>query len=228
MKRLLIIPAKSNSRRVKNKNFKFFFGKPIIEYSLQIAKQSKLFDKIHVSTESKRIVKKLEKKIKIEFLRNKKLTKNNVGVLDVLKEDYKKFEDKGYKFDEVWCMSACSPLLEKSDLINASKFFDKVKKPVLSVSKFPAPIEWSLILKKNKKINFINNSKIHLDSKKFDNKFFDTGLFAIFPSKFLKKINKNNFYKNIFGFEISRNKAVDVDEKDDWEFMKYLYRKKIK
>ena len=89
MKRILIIPAKSNSRRVKNKNFKFFFGKPIIEYSLQIAKQSKLFDKIHVSTESKRIVKKLEKKIKIEFLRNNKLTKNNVSVLDVLKEDYK-------------------------------------------------------------------------------------------------------------------------------------------
>jgi N-acylneuraminate cytidylyltransferase len=56
IKRLLIIPARLNSRRVKNKNIKIFFKKPIIAYPIKTALKSKLFSKIHVSTESKKIL----------------------------------------------------------------------------------------------------------------------------------------------------------------------------
>ena len=58
-KRLLIIPAKSKSKRIKNKNFKNFLGKPIIIYPYKIAKKSGLFDKIHISTEDTSVIKKL-------------------------------------------------------------------------------------------------------------------------------------------------------------------------
>ena len=50
--RLLVIPAKGNSKRIKNKNIKFFFNKPIIYYILETAIKSKLFSKIHVSQKS--------------------------------------------------------------------------------------------------------------------------------------------------------------------------------
>ena len=40
--RLLVIPAKGNSKRIKNKNIKFFFNKPIIYYILETAIKSKL------------------------------------------------------------------------------------------------------------------------------------------------------------------------------------------
>ena len=55
IQRLLIIPARGNSKRIKNKNIKLFCGKPIINYSLLSATKSKLFNKIHVSTDSKKI-----------------------------------------------------------------------------------------------------------------------------------------------------------------------------
>ena len=61
-KRLLIIPAKSFSSRIKNKNFKIFCGKSMIEYPYDSAVKSKLFDKIHISTESEIIKKRLKKK----------------------------------------------------------------------------------------------------------------------------------------------------------------------
>ena len=54
---LCIIPARGGSKRIKNKNIKKFFGKPIIYYSIIAAKKSKCFDKIIVSTENKNIVK---------------------------------------------------------------------------------------------------------------------------------------------------------------------------
>ena len=50
-----IIPARSGSVRIKNKNIKNFLKKPMISYAINGAKKSKLFDKIVVSTDSNHI-----------------------------------------------------------------------------------------------------------------------------------------------------------------------------
>ena len=59
---LAIIPARGNSKRIKNKNIINFLGKPIIFYSLDLIKEAKIFDKVHVSTDSKKIRGIVEKK----------------------------------------------------------------------------------------------------------------------------------------------------------------------
>ena len=43
---IAIIPARGGSKRVKKKNIKLFLDTPIISYSIKIARQSNLFDKI--------------------------------------------------------------------------------------------------------------------------------------------------------------------------------------
>ena len=48
--RLVIIPARGNSKRIKNKNIKNFNGKPIISYSIKNLEKSKLFKKINNKT----------------------------------------------------------------------------------------------------------------------------------------------------------------------------------
>ena len=52
---LALIPVKSYSRRLSNKNIKKIYGKPIISYAISKAKQSKCFEKIFVSTESQKV-----------------------------------------------------------------------------------------------------------------------------------------------------------------------------
>jgi pseudaminic acid cytidylyltransferase len=52
---IAIIPARAGSKRITRKNIKSFCGKPIISYSIETAKKSKMFDKIIVSTDSKEI-----------------------------------------------------------------------------------------------------------------------------------------------------------------------------
>ena len=122
MRRLLIIPARGNSKRIPMKNIKLFYKKPIINYVLSTAIESKLFNKIHVSTESTKVAKTVKKfGLKIDFLRPKKLSKDNIETIDVLKFVYKKYLDMGFFFNEIWTISPCSPLLIKKDLIKASK-----------------------------------------------------------------------------------------------------------
>ena len=56
MKILAIIPARKNSKGIKNKNIINFCGKPLIHWTISAAIESKLIDKIIVSTDSKKIM----------------------------------------------------------------------------------------------------------------------------------------------------------------------------
>ncbi len=47
---IAIITARKGSKRIKNKNLKQFFGKPIIYYSIKSLQKSKIFDRIYLST----------------------------------------------------------------------------------------------------------------------------------------------------------------------------------
>ena len=57
---IAIIPARKGSKRIINKNFKNFLGKPIIEYSINAVLKSKLFNKVIINSdfEEKKIFKK--------------------------------------------------------------------------------------------------------------------------------------------------------------------------
>ena len=52
MKILAVIPARSGSQRVKNKNIRLLRNHPLIAYSIISAKKTKIFNRIIVSTDS--------------------------------------------------------------------------------------------------------------------------------------------------------------------------------
>ena len=54
-KNIAIITARKNSKRIKNKNIKIFNKKPLIYWTIKTALKSKLFDKVFVSTDSKKL-----------------------------------------------------------------------------------------------------------------------------------------------------------------------------
>ena len=64
---LALIPARSGSNSIKNKNIKIYKGKPLLAHSILIAKRSSFIDKIIVSTDSKNI-KKFQKNLEQKSL----------------------------------------------------------------------------------------------------------------------------------------------------------------
>jgi len=227
-KRLLIIPAKSFSSRIKNKNFKFFCGKSMIEYPYESAMKSKMFDKIHISTESEIIKKRLNKKgIKVDFLRPTKLTKTNVGVFEVYKFVVKEFKKKGLVFDEVWTLLPCTPLIDHLDLLRLKKEIEhnKLKKPIISVCKYNAPVEWAFIINpKNKKLYPVNKKKQLRPSQSFKPSYYDSGAIAVFDSSNFNTISKV-YNGSLYAFELPPEKNVDIDDQSDWQLAKKLFNK---
>lgn len=227
IKRLLIIPAKGNSTRIPNKNKKSFFGKPIIYYSILAARMSKLFDHIHVSTNSKKIF-YLAKKYGVTpfFYRDKKLCENNTGIFDVLKTDTLKILKLGFNFDEIWCLLPCAPLINFHDLRDLSRKIQlkKIALPCISISRYEAPIEWAYKLKKNNKIAPVFKNKHLIPSQKLNKSYFDAGVLSVFKQKDLLKNNNKKINLKLFGYELPWNKVVDIDEVKDWEKAKILFK----
>ena len=79
---IAFIPAKGNSKRLPRKNIMSFLNKPIINYTIEQAKKTKIFDKIVVSTNDKETI-NIVKNIEISF-RDKKLDRENISVEDVI------------------------------------------------------------------------------------------------------------------------------------------------
>ena len=61
-------------------------------------------------------------------------------------------------------------------------------------------------------------------SQDLKEKYYDAGLFYVFTSKCFKKFDEITVTKNFFGFEISINKAVDIDTMEDWNLAELIYK----
>ena len=90
---LCIIPARAGSKGVKNKNFKLLNGKPLIQYTIDVAKKIGTHCDIVVSSDYKKI-KKICKKNKLEFFgfRPKRLSGDFIETIDVVRYELKKLE----------------------------------------------------------------------------------------------------------------------------------------
>ena len=137
-----------------------------------------------------------------------------------------KYIEKGIFFNEIWCMSACSPLINDKDLIQASKLLKKNnKKIIITVSSFQTPIEWGFEMSKNKYLSPVLKGAYKKNSQYFKKKYFDTGDFICMNLNLFKKINnKTNLDKMYLGLEIPKYRAVDIDEFDDWKIAESYHR----
>ena len=122
-KTIAVITARGGSKRIKNKNILNFFGKPMIAYSIIAAKKSKLFDKIYISTDSRKI-KKISEKYggKVPFLREKKLSDDFTGTHEVVKNFLEKAK---IKKEFICCIYPTAPLMRSWDLVRG---FNKLLK----------------------------------------------------------------------------------------------------
>ena len=99
MKLLTVIPARSGSKGIKNKNLTKFLGKPLIKYSINFAKKIKN-NTIIVSTDSKKIKNLAYQDLEInDYVRPKNLSRDETPLEDTLHHVVKWAINKGIFFD---------------------------------------------------------------------------------------------------------------------------------
>ena len=120
MKSIAIIPARSGSKGLKDKNIKELNGKPLLAYSIEAALDSKQFDKVFVSTDSQIYADiAIQYGADASFLRSDKNSTDTAGSWDVVREVIDTFKSMGEEYDEIMLLQATSPLRTSEDIINA-------------------------------------------------------------------------------------------------------------
>lgn len=219
-----IIPARKNSKRILGKNISKFFGKPMIERSIILAKKTKIFDKICITTDDIK-VKKISKANNVDFIihRPKNLSGDKVSTISVIKHALKILEKKIKKITYVCCIYPCTPLLQAKNVIKGFQLLKKSKSLfVYPVLKYSHPIQRAIYMNKNNTAKFIYPSNTKIDTKKFKKTFHDAGQFYFASKK--KWTSSKNLHLNAKVFEISPWNAIDIDNIEDLIFAKIIYK----
>ena len=227
---IAIIPARSGSKRIKNKNIKKFHGKPIIAWSILEALKAKVFDKVIVSTDSEKIATIARNYGAVTpYLRSKKLSNDKTNLPVVVEDCIQYFLNKNIKINYACLIYATSPLIDKKDIIKGSNLIKKNKYDfVISVSKFESSVQRAVFLKNN--IIYPQNKKYILTkSQKLKEMYYDNGQFTFGTTKaWLSK--KHTFFCKSSIVEIPSMRSQDIDNIDDWKKAEILFKlnKKIK
>ena len=206
------IPAKLNSKTIKNKNLIKIGKLNLIERSIKVAKSSRIFDKIICSSESS-MVKRFATN-KCEFhLRNPKLSKKFTLVETVIKS-YISENNHLYLPEFIFLIEPTSPFIETTHIRKLYYLMRNSKKIKTgqTISKPPhTHLAFNQRVLKNQKVKFINKKryKVRLKQKKPNNYIF--GNVCTIRTDYLLK--KGMFFdKPSVGFEIPYKYSISIDD----------------
>jgi CMP-N-acetylneuraminic acid synthetase len=132
-----IIPARGGSKRVPRKNIKELAGQPLLEYTLEAAVESGVFDEIIVSSGDDEILSLAEKNGVGTDLRPESLRGDKVRTVEVIEELLERPDMKD-RFDNVAQMLPTCPFRTSEDVLNAHEVFSQKDKeiPVVTATKY--------------------------------------------------------------------------------------------
>ena len=219
---ICIIPARGGSKGIKLKNLQKVCNKPLIYYPIKAAIESKLCDKILVSTDSKLISKyAIRYGAEVPFLRKKKFSEDFTTTEETLKQALKQAENfYKIKFD-ICVFLTCTNLFRQASWIkkavNILKNNSKIDS-AFSVHKFYKHI-WH---KKNNKLKKVLPWMNNYTSRQIAPALYreDTGLASATRSKFWrngKRIGKKVYLivneDTFSGIDIHTKKDLYLAEK---------------
>jgi CMP-N,N'-diacetyllegionaminic acid synthase len=227
---LCTICARGGSKGVKNKNIRELNGKPLIAYTIEQAKRSKLFEHIVVSTDSDDIADIASKYgAEVFFRRSKELSSDTASKFDVIKDAFVRSEEYyKKKFDYLVDLDATSPLRSVEDIVNSFKLFleNNYDNLITATPSRRSPYFNLIELDKDGKVRL---------SKKLDNlvvcrqdapKSYDMNA-SIYIWKREVILNSNSIFLEKTGLYIMpEERSIDIDSELDFIIVEFLMKRK--
>tara|TARA_E500000178_G_scaffold335211_1_gene371866 strand:+ start:344 stop:1033 length:690 start_codon:yes stop_codon:yes gene_type:complete len=224
-----IIPLRSKSRGLKNKNILLFKNRlNLVNFTIKKLIGLKQIRKIYILTDSEFYKKKIikNKKIDLGYIRNKALSSNNSKIDDLI-QDFLTNYNKEKINNNFLLFQVTSPMLYKREIIKTLNFI-KAKK-IFSLMHVTKVLEnpHEVIQMKKRKWNYLMKKRV-VNRQNYDGKFlFITGSLFFFTRSFFKK-NKTLISKKTFPFEIDRINFIDIDDKFTFELAKKIANTKTR
>jgi CMP-N,N'-diacetyllegionaminic acid synthase len=218
VRNIAIIPARSGSKGLKDKNIKILNGKPLIAYTIEAAKESNMFDEIFVSTDSEKYADiAREYGASVPFLRGKELSSDTASSWDVVKDILQQYEKQGKVFDTITLLQPTSPLRLSSDIVAGYEMMNKKNaNVVIGVCETDHSPLWCNTLPKDLSLeNFLSKELVSLPRQSLPTYYRINGALYITKVDYLKTIA--DIYSNgCYAYVMNKETSIDIDNELDF------------
>ena len=227
MKNIAIIPARSGSKGLKDKNIKILNNKPLIAYSIEAAIKTGLFDVVMLSTDSEQYASVAkEYGAEVPFLRSEITSGDSAGSFDVVREVLSMYAETGKRFESICLLQPTSPLRDCADIENAYRLLEEKKaNAVTSVCEVDHSPLWTMTLDETLSLSeFRKNASSSIQRQKLANYYRLNGAIYIRKIEYTDKgiLLLDN---DEVAYIMEKNKSVDIDSVEDFEYAEFLIQK---
>ncbi|WP_335942073.1 cytidylyltransferase domain-containing protein [Fusobacterium polymorphum] len=226
MKKIAIIPARSGSKGLPNKNILMLGNKPLIAYTIEAALKSREFERVIVSTDSleyKYIAEKFGAKV---FMRSEELSNDKASSFVVIEDVLNKIE---ITVDYFVLLQVTSPFRNENHIKESIKVFEK------GIDTYDFLVSMQKSDKSSSLIKPIYNSgtleEYNIDYSNYSRQKYDeyhpNG--AIFIGKVKEYLEQKHFFgKRAKAYFMNKEDSIDIDDSLDFEIAITILNKKNK
>lgn len=226
MNNLAIIPARSGSKGLKDKNIKLLNGKPLIAYSIEAALQAKIYSHIFVSTDSREYGKiALKYGGEVPFYRSEKNASDSASSWDVVMEVLEKYMEMDIEFDTFTLLQPTSPLRSCEDIKRAYELFKKKRATaVVSVCEMEHSPLWSNTLPEDNSLEGFLSPEVNKQRQKLEVFYRINGaIYMVDVKDFLK--DQNLYRENCYAYKMSAKQSIDIDTELDFKIAEIIMKR---
>ena len=222
MNALYLIPARGGSKGIPHKNIKLLNGKPLIQYSIEVARELADDTDICLSTDDPQIKAVAERLgLKVPFLRPDYLASDNAGTSDVIVHAIDFYAQKGKNYDIVVLLQPTSPLRTAQNVKDCLDMYSPEYDMVATVKESSV----SAVLCKENNEGYLEQVIGGNDVRRQDaEKLYEyNGAVYVINAKAIKEKGLGGFTK-IKKCVMAEENSVDIDTMLDWKFVEALLR----
>lgn len=225
MNALIIIPARGGSKGIPHKNIKHLNGKPLIYYTIDVARQIVSDEHICVSTDDAEIIKCVEDYgLNVPFVRPDELATDKAGTYEVLLHAMDYYEKLGKKYDTIILLQNTSPFRMANHVKEAMALYNDNMDMVVSVNE----------TRSNPYYNCFEEDENGFLIKTLDSSLFTrrqevpktyeyNGAIYIFNANSLRKEHYGKFTRKV-KYVMDELHSVDLDNMIDWKFAEFIIK----
>lgn len=218
MGNIAIIPARSGSKGILDKNIIDLCGRPLLYYTIQAALMSECFDEVMVSTDSMKYA-DIAKRCgaRVPFLRSLEMSSDNADSWNVVREVLLNYKNTGREFKYVALLQPTSPLRDGDDI---RKVFERMAKVgannAVTVAEVNHPVQWCFKLSENGLMDEVAESPyFYMRRQELEMYYRENGAVYIVDAKKIMNLEYNFYADRCVACIMPREKSIDIDSRFD-------------
>lgn len=225
---LAVIPARSGSKGVKDKNIKNLGNKPLMAYTIEACHRAQIFDEIVVSTDDEKYAKVAKDYgASVPFLRPKELASDEAATNDVMLHVLNEMRVQGKNFDYVILLQPTSPLRNESHILDSVNILTKQRADsVISICKaeYPSYLTVKLMQNGELKTKFLDKKQIRRQDEVQEYRI--NGAIYLTSTHFFLE-NKSFYGGKVFPLIMEEKDSIDIDEEYQFQLAEFYLKNKL-